>query len=67
MTVSLNFWFPATPEDESVTEDANSTTNNIIDKTNLAISEPKEEGLLQLMREIENAVGESLQDAKQVY
>jgi hypoxia-inducible factor 1-alpha inhibitor (HIF hydroxylase) len=63
MTVSLNFWFSNTAGDEFVNEEANSMAINGNAKIK---NEPKEEELLQLMREIENAVGESLQDSKEV-
>ena len=57
MTISINFWFSA---DLDTSEDNNTITPQTED------SETSEEELLQLMREIENSVGEKLKNKKQV-
>ncbi|XP_062513508.1 hypoxia-inducible factor 1-alpha inhibitor-like [Corticium candelabrum] len=57
MTISINFWFSA---DLDTSEDNDTITPQTEN------NEASEEELLQLMREIENSVGEKLKDKKQV-
>lgn len=61
MTVSLNFWFPV--EDSSVSSE---NSKGFTDHVDVGKNSGTEEHLLQLMREVELAIGNNLKDVKQV-